>query len=175
MTRRGSSPRVQTLTSPGRKRISRSQFPDSQASPRTGAATMEGNKAEVSVVGGNQKRTRRVLPPASTSQRRRLPLPTGVLTGGADVGYFMGSTAGFTIWNRFRAQDKKDDLGWAIGEMVLGTVIAMSLADTVKTETVKDGMTQGFRTTGNPRLLNVALGAAAAGMTYLLNGRAGAK
>jgi hypothetical protein len=100
------------------------------------------------------------------------------------MAYFMGSTAGFTIWNKVRAQqDKRDDLGWAIGEILLGTLFAMSLAESVTVNVVGEGSVdprrrrrkQVFEATGPSTLLNVALGAAAAGMTYLLNGRAKSK
>ncbi len=111
-------------------------------------------------------------------------MPQGTLTGTLDMAYFMGSTAGFTIWNKVRAQqDKRDDLGWAIGEILLGTLFAMSLAESVTVNVVGEGSVdprrrrrkQVFEATGPSTLLNVALGAAAAGMTYLLNGRAKSK
>lgn len=103
--------------------------------------------------------------------------PQGVLTGATDLTYFMTSTAGFTLWNKFRAhQDKRDDLGWAVGEILLGTLVAMSLSEAVAID-VASGSSSSVRSkkdltiTGPTTFLNIALGAAAAGMTYLLNGR----
>lgn len=112
--------------------------------------------------------------------KQRSPfMPQGTLTGTVDMAYFMGSTAGFTIWNKVRAQkDKRDDLGWAVGEILLGTLFALSLSESVAltvAEPEKDTFARRrrstFEATGPTTLLNVALGAAAAGMTYLLNGR----
>lgn len=112
--------------------------------------------------------------------KQRSPfMPQGTLTGTVDMAYFMGSTAGFTIWNKVRARkDKRDDLGWAVGEILLGTLFALSLSESVAltvAENEKDTFARRRRSTfeasGPTTLLNVALGAAAAGMTYLLNDR----
>lgn len=130
---------------------------------------------------GNQNRTQTQQKPGVWDNPF---MPQGTLTGTLDMAYFMGSTAGFTIWNKIRAQqDKRDDLGWAIGEILLGTLFAMSLAESVTIEVAGDRETdprrrrrrQTFEASGPSTLLNISLGAAAAGMTYILNGRAKSK
>lgn len=113
--------------------------------------------------------------------KQRSPfMPQGTLTGTVDMAYFMGSTAGFTIWNKVRARkDKRDDLGWAVGEILLGTLFALSLSESVALTVAKEDAgdvfsrrrRSTFEASGPTTLLNVALGAAAAGMTYLLNDR----
>lgn len=113
--------------------------------------------------------------------KQRSPfMPQGTLTGSVDMAYFMGSTAGFTIWNKVRARkDKRDDLGWAVGEILLGTLFALSLSESVALTVAKEDAgdvfsrrrRSTFEASGPTTLLNVALGAAAAGMTYLLNDR----
>lgn len=97
--------------------------------------------------------------PSKRQQQGRQPTgviqalgPAGVLTGGADVIWIVGSATAATVWNRAQKASGSDIL-WAIGETFVGGLIAMSVATASEA----------------PTLRNVSLGISTGGAIYLIN------
>lgn len=84
--------------------------------------------------------------------------PQGSLTGGSDLIWMAGSTTATVILNKMKAKENADT-AWAIGEVLLGGLVAMSLSGSTS-KTHKLGTA--------PTLLNVSLGVTMAGLSYLL-------
>ena len=85
--------------------------------------------------------------------------PQGTLTGGSDMLWVMGSAATAITINKWKARQNAD-IAWAIGEILLGGLVAMSLSQTGAAKEQKLGTA--------PTLLNASLGVSVAGLTYLL-------
>lgn len=86
----------------------------------------------------------------------------GALTGGADMVWTLGSAALAVLWNKHKSKEGKDT-SWALGEILIGSVVAMSLAETTPV------LAKGDDRIGTaPTLLNIALGVSVAGLTYIL-------
>lgn len=78
--------------------------------------------------------------------------PAGILTGGADIVWVVGTASVTTLWNRAQKPSGNDTI-WAIAETFIGGLVAMSVASVAEA----------------PTLRNVSMGISVGGAVYLIN------